>query len=272
MQALPHPHIPLQASEGSVLRARAMQTYLLALRQALTRHAEVPPVQLMVLNEADWKARVQHPYGFPFQRTSLKEGLYLFLPARYPERFIWRLREALVPAIKKAGKPPGQPSDFLDLNLGHEYAHAVAVAWKLRTRVRWVDEFLANYLYLLALYEALPELYPKTRQWGVLLAHLTPSEPSLGSYESKPKGLSDQLWFQGQFTLEAARQVEKSGDALLKGLLHAAPLSRKTVHKLLVGLEPNLRDWFASFAPRKKPAPEALGDGLSWEELGEKSP
>lgn len=269
MQALPHPYIPLQATDGSVLRAKAMQEYLLALRSALTRYTEVPPVHLMVLGEADWKARVKHPYGFPFQRTSLKEGLYLFLPARYPERFIWRLRETLVPAIKKAGKPPGQPGDFLDLNLGHEYAHAVAVAWKLRTRTKWVDEFLANYLYLLALRQTLPELYPKAKQWGVLLAHLTPREPSLGTYETKPKGLSDQLWFQGQFTTEAARLVEAKGDALLQGLLQAAPLKKSTVHKLLVSLEPNLRDWFASFAPQKTLSSEAISEELRWEELGD---
>lgn len=267
MQALPHPYIPLQASDSSVLRARAMQQYLLALRSALARYTEVPPVHLMVLGEADWKARVKHPYGFPFQRTSLKEGLYLFLPARYPEHFIWRLRETLVPAVKKAGRPPGQPGDFLDLNLGHEYAHAVAVAWKLRTRTKWVDEFLANYLYLLALHQALPELYPKAKQWGVLLAQLVPSESSLGSYEMKSKGLSDQLWFQGQFTTKAARLVEEEGDALLQGLLQAAPLKKSTVHKLLVGLEPNLRSWFASFASKKKPSSQDPDSAAGWEVL-----
>jgi len=246
-----------------------MQAYLLALRKGLTRFAEVPPVHLMVLNEADWRARVRHPYGFPFQRTSLREGLYLFLPARYPERFIWRLRETLVPAIQQAGKPPGQPGDFLDLNLGHEYAHAVAVAWKLRTQVRWVDEFVANYLYLLALQQALPELYPKAKQWGFLLAQLVPGEPSLGSYETKPKGLTDQLWFQGQFTTEAARLVETKGDALLRGLLKAAPLKKSTVHKLLVSLEPQLRDWFASFAPRKASSATAIEEHLPGETLGE---
>lgn len=103
MQSLPHPYIPAQASEGSVLRARAMQSYLLDLRKGLADYAPIPPVHLMVLDEADWAARVRHPYGFPFQRTSLREGLYLFLPARYPERLIWRLREALVPAIQRAG-------------------------------------------------------------------------------------------------------------------------------------------------------------------------
>jgi len=250
VQALPHPHIPLQASEGAVLRGRAMQHYLLSLREALVGYAPIPAVQLLVLSESDWKARTQHPYGFPFQRTSLREGLYLFLPARYPERLLWRLREALLPAIQLVGKPPGQPSEFLDLNLGHEFAHAAAVAWRLRTRIRWIDEFLANYLYLLALRQALPELYPLARDWGRLLAQLTPHEPSLGSYETKRKGLSDQLWFQGQFTTQAVRLVEENGDALLRGLLQAAPLKKTTVHKLLVSLEPGLREWFVGFAPK----------------------
>lgn len=247
-----------------------MQAYLLALRSSLTKYAEIPPVHLMVLGEADWAARVRHPYGFPFQRTSLREGLYLFLPARYPERLIWRLRETLVPAIKQVGKPPGQPGDFLDLNLGHEYAHAVAVAWKMRTRVRWVDEFLANYLYLLALRQALPELYPKAKQWGHLLAQLTPSKSSLGSYESQPKRLPDQLWFQGQFTTEAAQLVEEKGDALLQGLLQATPLRKSTIHKLLVGLEPGLRDWFASFAPRNTRDARGVKTELEWEALGDR--
>ncbi|WP_027883179.1 hypothetical protein [Meiothermus rufus] len=270
MQALPHPHIPLQASEGALRRGRALQAYLLALREALVAYAPIPPVHLLVLNEADWKARTHHPYGFPFQRTSLREGLYLFLPARYPERLIWRLLEAMVPVVPKAGRPPGQPGDFLDLNLGHEYAHAVAVAWRLRTRTRWVDEFLANYLYLLALWRTMPELYPKAKQWGLLLAHLTPLEPSLGSYERKRKSLTDQLWFQGQFTTEATRLVEEKGDALLRGLLQAAPLRKSTVHKLLVSLEPSLREWFSSFAP-KKALLEEIEANPKWEELGKET-
>jgi len=267
VQVLPHPFLPTQASEGAVLRARAMQQYLLGLREALEAYQPVPPVHLMVLSQEDWQARNRNPYGFPFQRTSLKEGLYLFMPKHYPDRFLWRLRETLVPAIKLAGRPPGQPNDFLDLNLGHEYAHAVAVAWRLRVRVKWIDEFLANYLYLLALKNALPELYPKAKTWGLLLAHLTPNESSLGSYETKPKGLADQLWFQGQFTVEAAKVAEEGGDTLLKGLLGAAPLSKRTVHKLLVGLEPGLKEWFASFAPKRERL-EAPTDAVTWENLG----
>lgn len=174
------------------------------------------------------------------------------MPARYPERLLWRLREALVPAARQLGEPLGQVEEFLDINLGHEYAHAVAVAWQLRVRVRWVDEFLANYLFLLALHQARPELYPEAKRWGRWLAALAPSQPSLGSYEGRARTLTDQLWFQGRFTTEAAELVEARGDGLLRGLLAAAPLGRSTVHKLLVSLEPSLREWFAGFAPRRR--------------------
>lgn len=268
MQALFHPDLPTQASEGAVLRAKAMQEYLLDLREKLEPYHPIPPVHLLVLNETDWASRVKSPYGFAFQRTSLKEGLYLFLPKHYPDRLLWRLREVLVPAIRASVKAPSQPSDFLDLNLGHEFTHAVAVAWGLRTRVKWVDEFLANYLFLLALHSARTDLYAVVKTWSEIIAHLTPRESSLGSYESKPKGLTDQLWFQGQFTLRAARLVETKGDALLRGLLEAAPLKKSTVHKLLVGLEPDLREWFASFAPQKQKLTQPVGEPIAWEELG----
>ncbi|MER3480093.1 MAG: hypothetical protein C4327_06265 [Meiothermus sp.] len=262
MQALPHPAVPAWASSGAVLRAKALQGYLAELEGALKTHQAIPPVTVMVLGEADWRARTRHPYGFPFQRTSLKEGLYLFIPARYPERFVWRLREVFMPATRRVGKLPGRVEHFLDLNLGHEYAHAVQVAWGLRTRVRWVDEFVANYLYLWALHKARPELYGQALAWGALVAGLAPQEPSLGSYDRKPHSLSDQLWFQGQFTTQAARLVESGGSQLLSGLLQAAPLKRSTVHKVLVGLEPSLREWFAGFAPKRR------AERITWENLG----
>ncbi|WP_027892900.1 hypothetical protein [Calidithermus chliarophilus] len=268
MQALPHPDLPTQASEGSVLRARAMQGYLLELRSALEVYRPIPSIHLMVLNLEDWNARARNPYGFAFQRTSPSGGLFVFLPARYPERLLWRLREVLLPAAKQAGMP-GKVEEFLDLNLGHEYAHAVAVAWGLRTRVRWVDEFLANYLWLLALSRTNPDFFHLARAWGRTLTHLTPSDPQLGSYERKKPGFADQLWFQGRFTTLAAELAEKHADQLLKGLLEAAPLKRSTVHKVLVGLEPGFKQWFAEFSPSKQKAALPDGQAVEWENLGQ---
>ncbi len=46
MRALPHPHIPAFASEGGVLRAEGLRSYLLELREAYTAYAPVPSVTL----------------------------------------------------------------------------------------------------------------------------------------------------------------------------------------------------------------------------------
>jgi hypothetical protein len=253
-----------------VLRARAMQGYLLELRSALSRYRPIPSIHLMVLNQEDWNARARNPYGFAFQRTSPRGGLFVFLPARYPERLLWRLREVLLSAAKQGGLP-SRIEEFLDLNLGHEYAHAVAVAWGLRTRVHWVDEFLANYLWLLALSQTNPDFFKLARSWGHTLTHLTPTNPQLGSYERKKPGVSDQLWFQGQFTSLAAELVGKHQDQLLLGLLEAAPLKRSTVHKVLVGLEPSFKRWFAEFSPKKQALPPLEKQSVGWESPSQES-
>jgi hypothetical protein len=244
-----------------------MQAYLLELHSVLSRYRPIPSIHLMVLGQEDWNARARNPYGFAFQRTSPSGGLFVFCPARYPERLLWRLREVLLPAAKQVGLP-GKVEGFLDLNLGHEYAHAVAVAWALRTRVRWVDEFVANYLWLLALSQSNPALFGLAGAWGHTLTHLTPSDPQLGSYERKRPGVADQLWFQGQFTCLAVELVEKRQDRLLVGLLEAAPLKRSTVHKVLVGLEPSFKPWFAEFSP-KKPKLSPLEQSVGWGSLSQ---
>ena len=45
----------------------------------------------------------------------------------------------------------GDVREFLDLLIGHEWGHAAANLSGLRSRVKWVDEFMATYLFLAAL-------------------------------------------------------------------------------------------------------------------------
>ncbi|BDG16647.1 hypothetical protein [Thermus brockianus] len=251
MRALPHPHLPTFASEGGVLRAKALRDYLLALGERYARYAPLPQVALYVLSEKDWRAQLPYPYGLPFQHSG-KEGLALYAPLTYPERLLHRLREALLPL----GPPPGEIPAFLDLNLGHEYAHAVQVAWRLRTGARWLDEFFANYLFLLALKEAWPHLAENLLAWCRYLARLTPPKTSLSAYERRRGGLAGALWFQAQFTLKAEELLQEEGDRLLKAFLAAAPLDRRKGHRLLLALYPGLKDWFAGFG--LKAAPEAV--------------
>ncbi|WP_337843748.1 hypothetical protein [Thermus sp.] len=242
MKALPHPHLPAFASEGAELRAENLRGYLLDLRAAYTAYAPLPPVTLYVLSEGDWRAHLPYPYGLPFQRSE-GERLSLFAPARYPERLLHRLRALLL----TLGPPPGEIPFFLDLTLGHEYAHAVQVAFKLRTGARWLDEFLANYLFLLALERAQPDLKEPFLAWTRYLAALEPKERRLSAYERKRGNLEAALWFQAHFTLKAEALLKAQGDKPLRKFLEAAPLDRKKGHRLLLELDPGLRDWFTTF-------------------------
>ena len=248
MRAHPHPHLPAFFSEGGALRAKALQGYLLSLREVYVRYAPLPPVRLFVLSEKDWRARLPYPYGLPFQHAG-PEGLSVYAPLTYPERLLHRLREVLLPL----GPPPGEIPAFLDLNLGHEYAHAVQVAWRLRTGARWLDEFVANYLFLLGLRRARPDLAEGLLAWSEHLARLAPEKRRLSDYERRRGGLEGALWFQARFTLMAQALLEKDGDGLLLALLEAAPLDRKRGHRLLVERYPELREWFRGFGLKAAP-------------------
>ncbi len=251
LRRLPHPHAPAEYSPGGRLRAVELQRFLVRLHGALTSLRPIPPVTLYVLDEHDWRRFTRLPYGYPFQRSKPGEGYGVFAPLRYPERLLERLMRVFAEAVRRGGRLPGPLAVFLDLMIAHEYAHAVAVAWGLRARVRWVDEFLANYLYLLALNHSDPQLYAQARAWADLASRLEPKRRSLSGFERYPRRpLREQLWFQGVFTLEAARLIEESGDRFVRRLLEAAPLTRRTLHKNLLAAEPDLKRFFLTFAEK----------------------
>ncbi len=228
LKALPHPHLPAFYTPGSGLRARALQSYLEGLHRVYAALKPLPPVRLYLLGEKDWQGLLPYPYGLPFQRTG-PDGLSLYAPARYPERLLHRLREVLLPV-----GAPGNLEAFLDLILGHEYAHAVQVAWGLRTGRRWLDELLANYLFLYALGRAYPNLAQDYLAWAERLARLEPENPRLSAYDRRRTRLKDALWFQGVLTLKARDLPED----LLGELLQAQ--TPKAVHRLLVERAPGL--------------------------------
>ena len=251
LKRLPHPHVPAEYSPGGRRRAVELQRFLSRLHDALERVREIPPVTLYVLDEDDWRRFTRLPYGYPFQRSKPGEGYAVFAPLRYPDRLLERLTHVFAQAARGGGRVPGPLATFLDLMIAHEYAHAVAVAWGLRARVRWVDEFLANYLYMLALYEADPELYAQARAWAELASRLQPQRRSLGGFERYPRRpLGEQIWFQGVFTLQAAKMVEAGGSRFVRRLLTAAPLGRRELHKKLIAAEPGLKEFFRVFAEK----------------------
>ena len=251
LRRLPHPHVPAEYSRGGRLRALELQRFLAKLHDALATLNSIPTITLFVLDENDWRRFTRLPYGYPFQRSKPGEGFGVFAPLRYPDRLIERLTRVFVEAARRNGRLPGPLAIFLDLMIAHEYAHAVAVAWGLRARVRWVDEFLANYLYMLALFRSDRNLYNQARAWAELASQLKPEHRSLSSFERYPRRpLGEQLWFQGVFTLQAARMIEESGDAFIKRLLQSAPLKRRDLHKKLLIAEPKLKNFFRVFSEK----------------------
>lgn len=243
MNALPHPDLPAFYSPGGKARTAQVQAYLEGLHRLLARYRPLPPVTLFVLSERDWRERTRVPYGLPFQRTS-RTRLYLFVPLVYPERLLHRLRQVLLPVAEEG--LPGALEEFLDLTLGHEHAHAVQVAWRLRTGRRWLDEFLANYLFLFALKGAYPERYPLYLAWARLLARLRPPNPRLSAYDRLRTGLAEALYFQGVFALKAEALVAK-GEGALRALLQAP--SPKEAYRVLLEALPDLTDLRGGPAP-----------------------
>ena len=190
---LPHPVLPAYASPDAALKARAIRDYLLALREEIARvfGEGWPRVTLYLLNEADWKARLRLPYGYPAARV--RGELAVYAPKDLPEG----LRFRLLSAFTEAGVPPPGPLlELVDLASGHEYAHALAVGRGLVAGARWADELIANGLWTTGA-RALPEVGERLFRWAEALARLpppTPAPPASPRSSPSPAGASSSAW------------------------------------------------------------------------------
>ncbi len=280
MPRSPVERIPLGGSSGMERRSHALRLYLADLHSSLETGLgrDLAPVRLLVLSEADWRSASPYPYGFTFFRR-LKDGSgVIFAPADYPANLLWVFKALLV---KGEHKPKTSLEMFLDLTLGHELGHAVADQIGLRTHVKWLDEFLATYLYLVALKNTMPEALKAALEWGQVLsgtnlecaladmALLKPSgarsqkrrvakqtdttvpRHDLGAFEYPlvRLPLANQAWYQARFTLFAAELLESHGFDFIKAALEVLPKAkgRGAIAKALVRLEPSFKAWFASF-------------------------
>jgi hypothetical protein len=280
MTRTPAERIPLGGSSGLEQRSHALRLYLGDLHRSLEIGLayDLAPVRLLVLSETDWRTASPYPYGFTFFRR-LKDGSgIIFAPADYPANLLWVFKALLV---KVKVTPKTSLEMFLDLTLGHELGHAVADQIGLRTHVRWLDEFLATYLYLVALKNTMPEALEAALEWGQVLSNtnlecaladmalLKPSgsrsqerrlaqqsdttvpRHDLGAFEYPlvRLPLANQAWYQAKFTLFAAELLESHGYDFIKAALEVLPKAkgRGAISKALVRLEPSFKPWFASF-------------------------
>lgn len=276
--------IALEFSLGVQSRGAALKGYLEELLKSLKQSLaqEFVPVTLLVFNQNDWGKNAPYPYGFTFYRR-LKNGQgIIFAPADYPARMLWTYREVILQAQKTGIGAPGTLEEFFDLTLGHELGHAVADQLELRTKIRWIDEFMATFLYLLALKNTNPDALARVLQWAKIFS-VGSTENTIDSSLMKPAGIrlkkakkrleqsgasqvtrtdlgafefpfsrlttANQAWFQAQLLQQAHNILEARGaDFILQAreqLKNAK--GRGEISKALLKLEPGLKSWFKVF-------------------------
>jgi hypothetical protein len=276
--------ITLEFSIGVQSRGLALKGYLEELLESLGQSLvlELAPVTLLVFNQGDWAKNAPYPYGFTFYRRLKNGNGIIFAPADYPARMLWTYREVVLQAQKTGIGAPGTLEEFFDLTLGHELGHAVADQLELRTKVRWIDEFMATFLYLLALKNTNPDALGRVLQWAKIFS-IGSSESSLDSSLVKPAGIrvkkaqkrleqvqasrvtrtdlgafefpfsrlttANQAWFQAQLLQQAYNILEARGaDFVLRaGEQLKNVKGRGEISKALLKLEPGLKSWFKVF-------------------------
>jgi hypothetical protein len=276
--------ILLEFSLGLQFRALALEKYLEELHSSLevSLERDFAPVKLLVYDQTDWGKNAPYPYGFTFYRRLPSGQGVIFAPADYPARLLWTYREVILQAQKAGLQTPGTLEEFLDLALGHELGHFVADQLELRTRVRWVDEFLATFFYLLALKNTNPSALTRVLQWAQIFGFGS-NENSLNSSLLKPAGTrvrkiqqrqanagasrvnrtdlgafefpfsrltpANQAWFQAKLLTQANSILEARGASfILEALEHLVKLSgRGKITRAMLKLEPGLKAWFKVF-------------------------
>lgn len=251
LRALPDAQLPARHSPGARRRAAQLQQFLRPLQDlAAARLGSDEPPELLVLGAEDWRRLFSYPYGLPFTRSA--QGVRLVVAASYPERLLHRFDEVLLRAGEQGVCAPGDLREFLDLLVGHEWGHAAANLAGLRSRVKWLDEFMATYLFLLALQdageEAILRRFLAWAQLGICGSGLERAPLGTFEYPRARQGLGQMLWFQGMFSLRAEALLGRGwGFALELRELLATGGHRGEVARGLVALEPSFREWFAVF-------------------------
>ena len=255
LRTLDDPLLPARYSQGAQRRAVQVQGFLRPLqRLAATRLVLSDAATLLVLDRSDWSALFSYPYGFPFVRSFTKDahGPTIVVAASYPERLLHRFDDVLVRGAKAGVRAPGDLREFFDLLIGFEWGHAVLHASGLHSKTKWFNEWLAIYLYLLALFETgQGDLAERVVAWARLtLVGSGVAQLPLGelNYPRMKMGLDTLLWFQGMFTLRAAEVLEThTWDLPLTLRAVLADTKKRSVKPLLVDLEPGFADWLELF-------------------------
>ncbi|MFA5569453.1 MAG: hypothetical protein WC972_12490 [Trueperaceae bacterium] len=265
LRPLPGEVLPARHSAGARVRAAQMQAFLQPLHASALRALDSnAAVTLLVLGPGDWRKVCRYPYGLPFTRTGVGGGnAAVIAAADYQPRLLRRFEEVMLVAARAGVSAPAQPGEFIDLLVGHEWGHAVANLSGLRTRLKWLDELNATYIFVQALRAtgqvAILERLAAWSRWQVAGTEHEASDLASFEYPRTRAGWVRLLWYQGVFAERALEMSEDGGWGYLLRLREALPpADRGELARKLVEIEPSFRPWFAVFG-RAQRAPGEPG-------------
>lgn len=254
LRPLPDDVLPARHSAGARLRAAQLQGFLRPLQQsALAALGSQAAVTLLVVGSQDWHKLCRYPYGLPFTRTGIGgTSANVVAAADYQPRLLRRFDETMLAAARVGVKAPAQPAEFIDLMVGHEWGHAVANLSGLRTRLKWLDELNATYLFVQALHatgqEAMLERYAAWTRWQVAATQHEMGDLAAFEYPRTRAGWNRLLWYQGVFAQRALELAPRRGWGYLRALRRTLPpADRGELARRLVEIEPSFKPWFAVF-------------------------
>ena len=106
----------------------------------------------VVAGRHDWRALSSFAYGLPLTRS--KPPVALLVPADYPERLLHRFDDSLVRASLAGAAAPGELRESFDLLIGVEWGHALLKASEVTSKQKYLNELMASYLFVSALYSS----------------------------------------------------------------------------------------------------------------------
>jgi hypothetical protein len=257
--------VPTYYTPGFKKRAQAMQD-LLAGQRAFYRMelGSQADLTMAVLNAEQWaRLNIRDPYGIP---TIPDDPPYLALmPADWNEVHLGMLPDEkdanrlLVKQVQSAGVEWRQTLyRGFDTMIGHEYGHAVTVAYGIQAPNRWFNEFLATYFLVAYVREKQPQLaFPMHIFFSVGMDYPHPYT-SLADFETHYP-ISDSLpanyaWYQSMFEKRIEEVYARNGVDFLKRVKVAFPsggksdaMSNAEVLKKLDEICPGFTEWAHSF-------------------------
>lgn len=251
--------ISTRYSAGAQRRAAQLGRFIGELHEAAAPKLHAAAPHLLVVNRRDWKKLFSYPYGFSFARETKQSNkdnsdrrVSIVAAADYPERLLHRFDAVLVRAAKEKIMPPGELREFFDLFIGQQWGYAAANLAGLRTRVRWLDELFASYLFLLTLSDlGWDDMAQRFVVWSELQHVGSSSEPLVLSDFTYPRAktkFDKGLWFQGTLTCQANELVQRHGWTLLVHLeANRATSSQKLFTAELQRLDPKFSAWLDQF-------------------------